>query len=288
MVSCLGFSLSIFTMTPLRILISNDDGIFTKGIRTLAATAVFRGHQVAVVCPDQERSATGHSLTLHTPIRAERADELYESGIMAWACNGTPADCVKLALFELLPELPNLVLSGINHGPNLGTDIFCSGTVAAAMEGTLAGLPALAISSACFHWAEFSDAAELAMDVAEAALANQWPTNLLLNLNVPPCHSSAMGSLCWTKLAIRHYEKQFSCRSDPRGRPYYWLAGKVVDDHLRAGEGPQDWPTDVAQISASAPSLTPIQPDLFWRGSLTALPDLFLGERPEICADDKI
>ena len=113
-------------MAPLRVLISNDDGVFAKGIRTLAATAMFRGHQVTVVCPDQERSATGHSLTLQTPIRAERADELYEPGITAWSCSGTPADCVKLALFELLPELPNLVLSGINHGPNLGTDIFYS------------------------------------------------------------------------------------------------------------------------------------------------------------------
>ncbi|MFO8236805.1 MAG: 5'/3'-nucleotidase SurE, partial [Prochlorococcaceae cyanobacterium] len=116
-------------MAPLRILISNDDGVFAGGIRTLANAANARGHHVTVVCPDQERSATGHGLTLQTPIRAERADELFDDGISAWACSGTPSDCVKLALFSLLDEWPDLVLSGINHGPNLGTDVLYSGTV---------------------------------------------------------------------------------------------------------------------------------------------------------------
>ncbi|NBW63065.1 MAG: 5'/3'-nucleotidase SurE [Synechococcaceae bacterium WB4_1_0192] len=129
----------------MRILISNDDGVFADGIRTLAAAAASRGHQVTVVCPDQERSATGHGLTLQTPLRAERADALFAPGITAWACSGTPSDCVKLALFALLEEWPDLVLSGINHGPNLGTDTLYSGTVSAAMEGTIEGLPALAV-----------------------------------------------------------------------------------------------------------------------------------------------
>lgn len=142
-------------MKPLKILISNDDGVFAEGIRTLAGAAAFRGHQVTVVCPDQERSATGHGLTLHSPIRAEKANELFGKGVSAWGCNGTPADCVKLALNEILPEKPDLILSGINHGPNLGTDIFCSGTVAAALEGTLAGIPAIAISIASFQWRDF-------------------------------------------------------------------------------------------------------------------------------------
>jgi len=263
-------------MSPLRILISNDDGVFAGGIRALAAAAASRGHQVTVVCPDQERSATGHGLTLQTPIRAERADELFDAGITAWACSGTPADCMKLALFELLDEMPDLVLSGINHGPNLGTDVFCSGTVAAAMEGTLEGLPAMAISSACFKWRDFEGAGRLAVDVAEAALADGWPDNLLLNLNIPPCQPEAMGALRWTRLSIRRYDEQFSPRVDPRGRSYYWLAGEVVEDLESGGDGPRDWPTDVAQIQANAPSLTPIQPELFWRGSLSGLPELRL------------
>ena len=147
---------------------------------------LFRSHHVTVVCPDQERSATGHGLTLQQPIRAEQADQLFGNGITAWACSGTPADCMKLALFELLDAPPDLVLSGINHGPNLGTDVFCSGTVAAAMEGTLEQLPAMAVSSACFQWRQFEGAGELALDVAESALREGWPENLLLNLNIPP------------------------------------------------------------------------------------------------------
>jgi 5'-nucleotidase len=183
---------------------------------------------------------------------------------------------MKLALFELLPEKPDLVLSGINHGPNLGTDVFCSGTVAAAMEGTLEGLPAMAVSSACFQWREFQAAADLALQVAEAALADQWPEKLLLNLNVPPCKQEAMGELRWTRLSIRRYDEQFSPRVDPRGRTYYWLAGEAVEDFESGGDGPRDWPTDVAQIKANAPSLTPIQPELFWRGGLSSLPQLRL------------
>ena len=263
----------------MRVLISNDDGVFAEGIRTLAATAVSRGHQVTVVCPDQERSATGHGLTLQTPLRAERADELFAPGVTAWACSGTPADCMKLALCELVKDTPDLVMSGINHGPNLGTDVFCSGTVAAAMEGTLEGIRSLAVSSACFQWRQFQAAADLALDVVEQAHTDLWPENLLLNLNIPPCESNAMGALRWTRLSVRRYEEQFSRREDPRGRAYYWLSGEVINDLESAGEGPRDWPSDVAQIHANAPSLTPIQPDLFWRGALSSLPKLRINDQ---------
>ena len=165
-------------MEPLNILISNDDGVFAEGIRALAKSAQKRGHKVKVVCPDQERSATGHGLTLQSPLRVERADELFEKGIKAWGCSGTPADCVKLALSELLDNKPDLVLSGINHGPNLGTDIFCSGTVAAALEGTLEGIPSLAVSVASFQWREFEKAGEIALDICEKALLSNWPQKL--------------------------------------------------------------------------------------------------------------
>ncbi len=263
-------------MNPLRILISNDDGVFAEGIRSLACIAANRGHQVTVVCPDQERSATGHGLTLQAPIRAERADELFADGVTAWGCSGTPADCIKLALFELLKEKPDLILSGINHGPNLGTDVFCSGTVAAALEGTLEKIPSMAVSIASFQWKDFSFAGELAMDIVENVLLNQWPKNLLLNLNIPPCETSKMGALSWTRLSIRNYTEQFSRRVDPRGNTYFWLAGEAVKDLESVGEGPKDWPSDVAQIEAQGPSITPIQPDLFWRGSIEDLPKLKL------------
>ena len=258
-------------MAPLRILISNDDGVFADGIKALALAAAARGHHVTVVCPDQERSATGHGLTLQQPIRAEQADQLFGNGITAWACSGTPADCMKLALFELLDAPPDLVLSGINHGPNLGTDVFCSGTVAAAMEGTLEQLPAMAVSSACFQWRQFEGAGELALDVAESALREGWPENLLLNLNIPPCHPDAMGPLRWTRLSIRRYDEQFSPRQDPRGRTYFWLAGEVANDLEAEVAGPKEWPIDVAHVAAGGVSLTPLQPELFWRGDLSAL-----------------
>jgi 5'-nucleotidase len=264
-------------MAPLRILISNDDGVFADGIRTLAAAAAARGHAVTVVCPDQERSATGHGLTLQTPLRAEPADALFAPGVRAWACSGTPSDCVKLALFHLLAEPPDLVLSGINHGPNLGSDVFYSGTVSAAMEGTLEGLPALAVSSACFQWRQFEPAAGLALDVAEQTLAAGWPPGLLLNLNVPARPADALAPLRWCRPGQRRYVDLFDQRTDPRGRTYYWLAGEVVTDLESAGAGPADWPTDVAQVHHGGAALTPLQPDLFWRGGLTALPVLQLG-----------
>ena len=207
-------------------------------------------------------------------IRAERADELFAQGITAWGCSGTPADCIKLGLNELLPHKPDLILSGINHGPNLGTDVFCSGTVAAALEGTLESIPSLAVSITSFQWKEFSFAAQLAIDVAEKALETNWPTNMLLNLNIPACDQKEMGKIAWTRLSIRQYQEQFIKRTDPRGDTYFWMAGEAVKDMKTAGDGPSDWASDVATITAKCPSITPIQPDLFWRGSLRDLPKI--------------
>lgn len=261
-------------MESLNILISNDDGVFAEGIRALAKSALKKGHKVTVVCPDQERSATGHGLTLQSPLRVERADELFDKGIKAWGCSGTPADCVKLALSELLDKKPDLVLSGINHGPNLGTDIFCSGTVAAAMEGTLENVPSMAISVASFKWKNFEFASEIAMNIAEQAINDSWPKSLLLNLNIPPCERNKIKELSWTRLSIRKYKNQFSKREDPRGDDYYWLAGEAVLDLKSKGDGPKNWPSDVSQIQENKISLTPVEPDLFWRGSLDILPKI--------------
>ena len=144
---------------PMKLLISNDDGIFALGIKTLADTLAIAGHEVIVVCPDRERSATGHGLTLHDPIRAEEVTGIFHSSIRAWSCSGTPADCVKLALGALLDKFPDFVLSGINQGANLGTDVLYSGTVSAAMEGTIEGIPSIAFSLTSFSCQEFQPAA---------------------------------------------------------------------------------------------------------------------------------
>lgn len=211
---------------------------------------------------------------MQSPLRVERADELFDKGIKAWGCSGTPADCVKLALSELLDKKPDLVLSGINHGPNLGTDIFCSGTVAAAMEGTLENVPSMAISVASFKWKNFEFASEIAMNIAEQAIKDSWPKSLLLNLNIPPCEQKKIKELSWTRLSIRKYKNQFSKREDPRGDDYYWLAGEAVLDLKSKGDGPKNWPSDVSQIQENKISLTPVEPDLFWRGSLDVLPKI--------------
>ena len=139
----------------MRLLISNDDGIFALGIKTLADTLALAGHEVIVVCPDRERSATGHGLTLHDPIRAEVVAGIFHPSIKAWSCSGTSADCVKLALGALLDKFPDFVLSGINQGANLGTDVLYSGTVSAAMEGTIEGIPSIAFSLTSFSCKEF-------------------------------------------------------------------------------------------------------------------------------------
>ena len=136
------------------------------------------------------------------------------------------------------------------------------------------GIPSIAISITSFQWKSFSFAGELALNIAEKAIEQSWPRKLLLNLNIPPCDEKEMGDLVWTRLSIRQYEEQFIRRVDPRGNTYFWMAGEAVKDIQSAGEGPEERPTDVSQIALCSPSLTPIQPDLFWRGDLDDLPKL--------------
>jgi len=164
------------------------------------------------------------------------------------------------------------VLSGINHGPNLGTDVLYSGTVSAAMEGAIEGFRALAVSSADFQWRHFEAAAVIALNVAEAMQAHPWQPGLLLNLNVPARPAAEIGPLRWCRTAVRRYVDQFDRRQDPRGRTYYWLAGEVVDDSEAGLTAPAEWPTDVSWIAAGGASLTPLQPELFWRGEASSLP----------------
>ncbi len=257
---------------PLRILISNDDGVFAGGIRTLAAAAVSRGHQVTVVCPDQERSATGHGLTLQTPIRAERADELFADGIRAWACSGTPSDCVKLALFRLLDEWarPGALRDQPRSQPGHRCALFRHRERRHGGHDRGAARPGG--EQRRFQWRHFEPAADLALAVAEAMLARGWPAGTLLNLNVPPLPAERFGPLRWCRTAVRRYTDQFDRRTDPRGRTYYWLAGEVANDLEAEVAGPEHWPTDVAQIAQGGPSLTPLQPELFWRGESGCLP----------------
>ncbi len=277
----------------MKLLISNDDGIFAEGIRTLANTLADAGHHVTVVCPDRERSATGHGLTLHKPIRADIIEKIFYPSVQAWTCSGTPSDCVKLALGALLDSPPDYVLSGINHGPNLGTDILYSGTVSAAMEGLMEGVPSLAFSLASFASCQFQPAADFARVLLEDLIHAPLPAPTLLNVNVPAIHKHEIAGVLWTRQGIRRYVDLFEQRIDPRGKTYYWLAGEVledVDDRLDDVPGFASLPadnrpitqlkTDVQAIRQHYISITPLQYNLTCVARLLDLSDrpLHLGD----------
>jgi 5'-nucleotidase len=231
------------------ILVSNDDGIHSEGLRALhdALTSL---DDVVVVAPDRERSAASHSLTLHRPLRSEEVRPGWH------AVDGTPTDCVVLAVQAIVRERPRLVVSGINRGPNLGDDVHYSGTVSAAMEGTLLGLPSIAVSLASHSEFRFEPAARFAARLAAYVLAGGLPADTLLNVNVPV---SAAGEVPprfqLARLGRRRYSGTIEAKVDPRGRKYYWIGGD--ESEVRDEEG-----TDFAAIASGAISLTPIHLDL--------------------------
>ena len=247
-----------------KILVSNDDGIFALGVRALANTLAQAGHQVTVVCPNRERSATGHGLTLHQPIRAKEIDSVFDENVNAWSCSGTPADCVKFALSAVLKARPDFVFSGINHGPNLGTDVLYSGTVSAAMEGVLEGIPSVAFSLASFTALEFQPAADFAQRLLEKLSGIDYPKAPLLSVNIPDLPASEIAGVLVTRQGLRRYIEKFEKRLDPRGKSYYWLEGEIIEDV----EQPEDINlpphilTDVQAIGDRYITITPLQYNL--------------------------
>jgi 5'-nucleotidase len=237
------------TTTPARplVLLSNDDGYASRGIRALR-DALLEVADVIVVAPENEQSASSHSLSLHRPLRLREA----EPGI--YAVDGTPADCVYIALnagIRIVPRLPDLVVSGINHGLNLGQDVFYSGTVAAAREGALRGIPALA--SSAHPQADFAAVAKLTASIAVSMTRRSKRTAPpLLNLNVP---KGFRGEVRATRLGTRIYEQSVDFRTDPRGREYLWIGGFGVR-HER------DHGSDTDAYDDLAASLTPLVLDL--------------------------
>jgi 5'-nucleotidase len=247
----------------LRILLTNDDGIFAEGLQVLARE-IRKIAEIYVMAPDHEQSATGHAITMHRPLRAERVKFLNSPDLPAWAVNGTPADCVKLAVESILPERPELVISGINRGANLGTDVLYSGTVSAAIEAVILGIPAIAVSLAEYYEPRFEYAAEFVAGLAKVMVKRQVPSDTLLNVNVPNCDREKMRGLAVTKLGVRQYKNSFEARTDPRGRTYYWLAGELVDSV-------HEHDTDVAAIKSCKISVTPIQHDLTHYGLIDSV-----------------
>jgi 5'-nucleotidase len=264
----------------MRLLISNDDGIFAQGIRVLANTLAQAGHEVTVVCPDRERSATGHGLTMHDPIRAEQVDSMFDDSIKAWACSGTPSDCVKLALGALLDQPPDFVLSGINHGANLGTDILYSGTVAAAMEGVIEGIPSMALSLTSFKLREFQPGADFALKLLAHFTQNPLQEPTLLNINIPAVPGAEIAGVKVTRQGLRRYFDTFQKRIDPRGKTYYWLSGEILQDidqpeHLHL---PVEVETDVQAIKDNYITIVPLHFNLTYPPGVAELQSLGLNK----------
>lgn len=242
----------------MRILLCNDDGIFARGLRELADALREAGHDLKVVAPDREQSATSHSITLDRPLR------IRAHGEGEWAVDGTPTDCVLLAVNGLLPERPELVVSGINHGPNMGEDVTYSGTVAAAFEAHILGIPSIAASMKDRVNGDFAGAARIVVDLA--GRRDEWVGDgrRILNVNFPTGPSASWDGPRVTRLGTRQYSDEVIEKIDPRGRKYYWIGGS--DPTWQGGDD-----TDFATVHAGCVSVTPLNLDLTDEAARAAL-----------------
>lgn len=240
-------------LLTMNILITNDDGVHAEGLIFLKAELDKIG-RVFVVAPDRPRSACGHSITLHKPLRAEKV--ALRDGSVGYASNGTPSDCVSLGLLGMIEEPIDVVVSGINHGPNLGWDLTYSGTVSAAMEAAIMGVRAFAISVTSYApRLDYGPAARFAAALAQMLAEHDMPESTLLNVNVPDLPPSQIKGVVVTRQGKRRYSGQLEKRTDPMGRDYYWLGGDQPTDSLEEG-------TDVYAISEGWVSVTPVHLDL--------------------------
>jgi len=232
----------------LLVLISNDDGVFARGLKTLAKTLQPLG-RVVVVAPDRERSAVGHSLTLHKPLR------VHEVGEDVYSVNGTPTDCVTLAVNTILPEKPALLISGINRGGNLGDNITYSGTVAAAMEGALLGIPSVAVSVVGEGHFRYTEAARATLQLSRKIADHGLPADTFLNMNVPNLPAGRISGMRITCMGRRIFKDPVVKKKDPRGRAYYWIGGEEI---VSTGKGNSDYEA----IAENYISVTPLHLDL--------------------------
>jgi len=249
------------------ILVTNDDGVSSTGIRALAA-ALSTLDDVWIVAPDRDQSAVSHSVTLQRPLRID------EFGERIYAIDGTPTDCVILAVRGIMKEAPRLVVSGINHGANLGDDVTYSGTVSAAMEATLLGIPAIAISQVGRSDFDFTAAAAFAARLAQDSLRDGLPPDTLLNVNVPSGSAAAIPGFRLTYQGKRRYTEAVIEKADPRGRKYYWIGGS--EPKVEAPDG-----SDFAAIKAGYISVTPLHLDLTNYASLERLKTMHVESAPK-------
>ena len=243
----------------MKILVTNDDGMHSEGLHALA-DALKEAGDVVVVAPDRERSSVAHALTMHRPLRIRQVKKSY------YAVDGTPVDCVILGVHLLGPERPGLVASGINKGENMGEDVLYSGTVSAALEGTIMGIPSFAISLVSRSEFKFEGAAGFAVRVARFIERNGLPKETLLNINVPNLNPEQIQSYRITRQGKRIYGDVVYEKTDPRGGKYYWIGGNEPSFEKEEG-------TDFDAISQGLVSITPLQPNLTRSPSLSEIED---------------
>jgi len=248
----------------MNILLTNDDGILAPGLLALHER-LRREHQVQVVAPEMEQSAVGHAITLVDPIRIKQISR--DGHFFGYAVSGTPADCVKLAVTELLEVKPDLVVSGINLGANVGINLLYSGTVSAATEAAVLGLPALAVSLNTFFRPDFTLAAEFAARAAGLWPELGLPPGVSLNVNVPALPREKIKGAVWTKQCLTPFGETFARRIDPRGNVYYWRG-----EDKKPGQ--VDGLSDYALLAQGHITITPIKPDLTDHIELSRLENL--------------
>lgn len=235
-------------MTRPKILVTNDDGIYASGIMALWEAMSAIG-DVTVVAPNREQSAVGHAITVSDPLRVEEVNR--SNGFHGYAVNGTPADCVKIAIQALLEDKPDVVVSGINHGSNTGNNIIYSGTVSAATEGTMLDIPSIAVSLNSFEDSDFSGAQSAAKAVVSNVFENGLSKKTLLNVNVPAIPENEIKGFKITQQGNAAFKDSFAKREDPRGNTYYWMTGKMIDPDLEIDN-------DQKAVSEGFISITPI------------------------------
>ncbi len=244
----------------MRILVSNDDGIRSEGLTALEEKLRKLG-EIYTVAPEQEQNSMSHALTLHRPLRVT------EISSNRFSVDGTPTDCVKLALTGLLPVRPDLVVSGINKGPNIGDDVIYSGTVSAAVEGTLLGIPSIAVSLVAFKDFDFETAADFAAVLASRILEKGLSPGTLININVPPVPAKEIKGWRLTRQGKRHYAENIIERVDPRGKKYYWIGGDDLGFAKEEG-------TDCMAVHEGYISVTPLHVDMTNHGAFPEIKSL--------------
>lgn len=239
--------------TEVKILLANDDGVFAPGLRALRHELAKLG-DVTVVAPMQEQSGVGHSISILEPLIVKQVDDA-DGSPLGWAVEGSPADCVKLAVYELLPEPPDLIVSGINAGANAGINVLYSGTVAAAIEGSFFGITSIAVSLELAEHFDFPRAARMGVGVIEQIMANRPAQGSLFNVNLPSHVRGEPKGIKVVPMGMGRYGEGFEQRKDPRGRTYFWMTYNPPYNL----EGPE---TDVTALTENYITVTPLKFDL--------------------------